>query len=144
MKRLLRCESPYCSRLMNQTALIPFFGRPRPLPILDLLFSSLPLGLVGGTTDRTDSLLSLSESPRPESLEEVFLRRLFTLALSFASWMLPVGADIQFPLISLLTFPVKVLSSSPEGKESLRSPAPVDDESVWNHLHANTHVKLEI
>ncbi len=127
---------------MNQTAQIPFFGRPRPLPILDFLFSSLPLGLVGGTTDRTDSPLSLSESPRPESLEEVFLRRLFTLALSLASWMLPVGANIQFPLISLLTLPVKVLPSSPEGKESLRSPASVDDKSVWNHLHTNMHIKL--
>ncbi len=75
---------------------------------------------------------------------QTFLRRLFTLALSLALWMLAVGADSQFPLISLLTFPVKVLSSSPKGEESLRSPASVDDESVWNHLHANTQIKLVV
>ena len=101
---------------------IPFFGSPLPLPRRDFLSSSLLLGLVGGAVcPRTPSPLSLSESPRPESREEFFLSRRLALALSLASWMVEVGAEIQLPLISLSILLVGPFSSSPDRKESLRS-----------------------
>lgn len=105
---------------------IPFLGSPLPLPRRDFLSSSLLFGLVGGAVvPRTPSPLSLSESPRPESREEFFLRRRLTLAFSLASWRLEVGAEIQLPLISLSIFRAVPFSSSPDRKESLRSSASV-------------------
>lgn len=110
--------------------LLPFFGRPLPFPSRDFLSSSLLLGLVGATeVPLTTSPLSLSESPLPESLEEFFLSLRLALAFRRASWMLLLEEATQLPLISLLIFLLEVmkppLSSSPETKESLRSPTSV-------------------
>lgn len=110
--------------------LLPFFGRPLPFPSRDFLSSSLLLGLVGATeVPLTTSPLSLSESPLPESLEEFFLSLRLALAFRRASWMLLLEEATQLPLISLLIFLLEVmkppLSSSPDTKESLRSPTSV-------------------
>lgn len=110
--------------------ILPFFGRPLPLPSRDFLSSSLLLGLVGATVvPLTASPLSLRESPLPESLEEFFLSLRLAFALRRASWILLLDEDTQLPLISLLMFLLLItdppLSSSPDAKESLRSSASV-------------------
>lgn len=101
----------------------PFLGRPLPLPWRDFLSSSLLLGLLGGAgVPLRLSPVSLRESPRPESLDEVFLSRRLALALSRASWRLEEVVQVeevsQLPLIS---FRFLLFSSSPDSKESLRS-----------------------
>lgn len=109
---------------------LPFLGRPLPLPSLDFLSSSLLLGLVGAAeVPLIISPLSLRESPLPESLEEFFLSLRLAFALRRASWMLVLDEDNQLPLISLFMFLLEMadlpLSSSPDAKESLRSSASV-------------------
>lgn len=116
-----------CLKIMK-CFILPFFGRPLPLPSRDFLSSSLLLGLVGATVvPLTASPLSLRESPLPESLEEFFLSLRLAFALRRASWILLLDEDTQLPLISLLMFLLVItdppLSSSPDAKESLRSSA---------------------
>lgn len=116
---------------------LPFLGKPLPFPHLDLLSSSLLLGLAGAAgVPLTASPLSLRESPRPESLEEVFLSLRLALAFRRASWMLLLDDDSQLPLTSLGflrpgTDPP--LSSSADAK-SLRSTSSVEPEET-KHCH---------
>lgn len=105
-------------------SLVPFFGRPLPLPRRDLRSSTFPLGLAGGAAQREPSPFSLRESPRPESLEEFLRRRRLALALSRASCTVPVGTGTRFPSISSLA--PRPSSSFPDRYESPRSSAPVD------------------
>lgn len=97
----------------------PFFGRPLPFPDRDRLSRSFPFGLVGMTTPVfCVSPFSLTESPRPESLEEFFLNRLLALAFILASVIEVAG--IQFPLISVFRSSDPPFSSSPENGASLK------------------------